>query len=108
MGVRSECQFVEERTIESWINLSEPILWYWQMTGDTFYGGIRKFDKVLGFEELYGSLKAALCFTKAHVRKYEVQVQKWRDMCATVEQSGRKAAGKRKAAVSRDTCVESE
>ena len=50
----------------------------------------------------------ALCFTKAHVRKYEVQVQKWRDMCATVEQSGRKAAGKRKAAVSRETCVESE
>lgn len=98
VGVHSDCQFVEKRTVESWINLSEPILWYWQMTGDTFYGGIRKIDKVLGFEELYGSLEAALCFTKAHVRKYNEQVQNWRDMCASA-QSGGKAARKRKVAV---------
>lgn len=35
--VRSSCRYYESRTILSVIDLSEPILWYWQMTGEVWY-----------------------------------------------------------------------
>jgi hypothetical protein len=91
VGVRSSCQFEEERTVERWVSLSEPILWYWQMTGDTFYGGIK--DGHI----LYQSLDEALCFTKIHVKRYNAQVIEW--------QAVRNAKGKGKRKMPAMPCV---
>eukprot|EP00966_Prymnesium_polylepis_P285570 6596390-Prymnesium_polylepis.1 len=35
--VRAKCQFFEQRTVTKWRDLSDPILWYWQMTGDVWH-----------------------------------------------------------------------
>ena len=95
VGVRSDCQFEELRTVMRWVSLSEPILWYWQMTGDTFYGGIKESRHNHDF--LYQSLDEALCFTKIHVKRYNAQVREWQAM--------RSANGNGKRKVPDTTCI---
>eukprot|EP00966_Prymnesium_polylepis_P303644 7014225-Prymnesium_polylepis.1 len=51
--VRTKCQFYQRRTVTaSWRDLSDPILWYWQMTGDTWYTEPEGQADALSFSEL--------------------------------------------------------
>ena len=65
------CRFYEQHKITEWIDLSDPILWYWQMTGDTWY--------VEG--NRYTEKRDMLSFNDRSVKCYEAQVQAWRELC---------------------------
>ena len=81
--VRTKCQFYERRTVTAWRDLSDPILWYWQMTGDTWYA------------EPEGQADA-LSVSDRSVKHYEAQVQAWHALREGGNASSSKAAGKRK------------
>ena len=92
---RADCRYLEVRSIQRWKPLSAPIIWYWQMTGDTFYGD----SGTSGYDLAHNSLETELRFINVHETRYQAQVEAWRTLRGGASSSGMKTAGgKRKLA----------
>jgi len=92
---RADCRYLEVRSIQRWKPLSAPIIWYWQMTGDTFYGD----SGTSAYDLAHNSLETELRFINVHETRYQAQVEAWRTLCGGASSSGMQTAGgKRKLA----------
>ena len=77
----SDCRFIERRVVTSVIDLSAPVLWYWQMTGSIFYD-FHLLSR-LGTGSLDVVVAQALQRCVGHSGEqtlYERQVDAWREM----------------------------
>ena len=65
------------------VDLSDAVLWYWQMTGNVWYSTCED------------SRERALSLSEAHVSKYALHVKAWKDLVGELPPR-RKGKGKRK------------
>ena len=76
--IKYDCQWREMRSHPVAIDVSEAVLWYWQMTGDVWYSSAAAWSK----RRENGTLdrERAMWLSDAHKGKYNSQVTAWKGM----------------------------